>query len=254
MKSVVAEQLIELNRKFYADFGDAFAATRRRIQPGIRQVLEILPRQAADEGCWLDLGGGGGQVAAAWAEENRTGSYLGLDFSPSLLENARSRAETFAHPALDIEYGLSDMEAESLQAQFSPASFDGVLAFASLHHVPTPELRLALLKAINRLLNAGGLFIHSEWQFHNSPRLMKRVLPWETIGLTSADVDENDFLLDWRYALPGQAEQVGLRYIHIYTREELAALAKASGFEVVFEFDSDGKEGNLALYQGWKKK
>ena len=253
MKSVVAEQLIEVNRKFYADFGDAFAATRRRIQPGIRRVLETLPQHVAAEGHWLDLGCGGGQVAAAWAEENRTGSYLGLDFSPSLLENARARAETFEHSDLQIDYGLSDMEAESLQVQFSAASFDGVLAFASLHHLPTPELRLTLLKAVHTLLHPAGLFIHSEWQFHNSPRLMKRVLPWKTIGLIPADVDENDFLLDWRYALPGQEEQVGLRYVHIYTREELAALAQTSGFEIVFEFDSDGKEGNLALYQGWKK-
>lgn len=253
MKSVVADRLIELNRKFYANFGDAFAATRRRIQPGIRRVLETLPQHVAAEGRWLDLGCGGGQVAAAWAEENRTGSYLGLDFSPSLLQNARTRAETFPHPDLQIEYDLSDMAAESLQAQFASASFNGVLAFASLHHLPTPELREALLKAVNALLCSRGLFIHSEWQFHNSPRLMKRVLPWKTIGLTPQDVDENDFLLDWRYALPGQEEQVGLRYVHIYTRKELATLAHASGFEIVFEFDSDGKEGNLALYQGWKK-
>ncbi|MCD4752744.1 MAG: class I SAM-dependent methyltransferase, partial [Anaerolineaceae bacterium] len=79
----------------YAGFSEAFAATGRRIQPGIRRVLDILPQYVPDKGNWLDLGCGGGQVAAAWAEENRTGNYLGLDFSSALLENARKRAETF---------------------------------------------------------------------------------------------------------------------------------------------------------------
>ena len=253
MKPSIAQQLIELNRKFYTDFSDAFAATRRRIQPGNRRVLEILPQYIPDQGNWLDLGCGGGQVAAAWAEENRTGSYLGVDFSYALLENARKRANSFPHPSLKIKYDLSDMEPHSLREQLPAASFDGILAFASLHHLPTPDLRLALLKAVNHLLKPGGLFIHSEWQFQNSPRLMKRVLPWETIQLAPEDVDGNDYLLDWRYALPGQAEQVGFRYVHIYTREELGALAKASSFEIIFEFDSDGKEGNLALYQAWQK-
>ena len=253
MKSSITQRLIELNRKFYFDFGDAFAATRRRIQPGICRVLDILPQYVSNQGNWLDLGCGAGQVAAAWAEENRTGGYFGVDFSPSLLENARKRAETFPHPSLEIRYDLSDMEPDSLREVLPEGSFDGILAFASLHHLPTPDLRLALLKAVNHLLKPGGLFIHSEWQFQNSPRLMKRVLPWETIQLTLEDVDENDYLLDWRYALPGQAEQVGYRYVHIYTREELGVLAAASSFEIIFEFDSDGKEGDLALYQGWRK-
>ncbi|MBN2046731.1 MAG: class I SAM-dependent methyltransferase, partial [Anaerolineaceae bacterium] len=255
MKEEIALQLIELNRRFYAEFGDAFAATRRRIQPGIRRVLDLLPDFAPACGDWLDLGCGAGQVGLAWAEADRQGSYLGMDFSAELLRNAAERAAELEEPGkgqLSIEYEQGDMSAGALAERFTAGRFDGVLAFASLHHLPGEARRLALLDQIGRVLKSGGWFIHSEWQFQNSPRLMARVLDWSAVGLSEADVDSGDYLLDWRYALPGQAEQVGLRYVHLYERNELASLAARSGFVIVDEFESDGKEGNLALYQVWK--
>ncbi len=254
MKPDVAQQLIELNRKFYSDFGDAFAATRRRIQPGIRTVLQRLDKLSPHAGQWLDLGCGGGQVALAWAAFERKGHYLGVDFSLELLTEARARATDISVPGLIVEYAQSDMSAEAIAKQFPADQFDGVLAFASMHHLPTNEMREALLKSVYRILKSGGLFVHSEWQFHHSPRLMERVQDWSRIGLTQEDVDKNDYLLDWRYSLPGQADRTGLRYVHLYMREELEALMEASGFSPVFEFDSDGKEGNLALYQCWRKR
>jgi SAM-dependent methyltransferase len=254
MKPDVALQLIELNRTFYSDFGDAFAATRRRIQPGIRTVLQRLSKLSPQSGHWLDLGCGGGQVALAWAAFERKGQYLGVDFSLELLTEARARAVDITAPGLTVEYAQSDMSAEAITKEFSEEQFDGVLAFASLHHLPTNEMRAELLGSVYRILKPGGLFVHSEWQFHHSPRLMERVQDWSRIGLSLEDVDDNDYLLDWRYSLPGQAERTGLRYVHLYMREELQMLMEASGFSSVFEFDSDGKEGNLALYQCWRKR
>jgi SAM-dependent methyltransferase len=247
-----AQQLIELNRRFYADFGAAFAATRRRIQPGIGEVLRRLPGLCGMDGSWLDLGCGAGQVAQAWAAAGRKGAYLGVDFSMELLAEARQKALEMDVENLSIAYEILDLDAAQLAGRFAPAAFDGILAFASLHHLPTHGLRLELLITLAKLLTPGGLLVHSEWQFQHSPRLMERVQPWERIGLSAADVDAGDFLLDWRYVLPGQAEQQGLRYVHLFQRPELALLADEAGFEMVFDFDSDGKEGNLALYQGWR--
>jgi len=217
-------------------------------------VLQRLNKLAPHPGRWLDLGCGAGQVALAWASFSRKGQYLGIDFSLELLTEARARAADITAPGLTVAYAQSDFSAQALAAEFQPETFDGVLAFASLHHLPTYDLRLALLQSVHRILIPGGLLIHSEWQFHHSPRLMERVQPWSRVGLRAEDVDPNDYLLDWRYALPGQAEQTGLRYVHLYSREELEELRKASGFSAVFEFDSDGKEGNLALYQCWRKR
>jgi len=70
---------------------------------------------------------------------------------------------------------------------------------------------------------------------------------WSDAGLTEADVDAGDYLLDWR------SGGTGLRYAHHFNENELATLAESSGFEIITTFYSDGKEGNLAIYQVWKK-
>jgi tRNA (uracil-5-)-methyltransferase TRM9 len=240
--------LLDLNRQFYQTFGRAFAATRRRIQPGVRQVLG----QLAAGGRWVDLGCGSGALANVWAETGRKGLYLGLDFSAALLEEARQGLKPVPQ-GLDVHFERADLSDPGWSRGLRDASFDGALAFAVLHHLPGVDLRQRVLEDVRRLLKPGGLFVHSEWQFQHSPKLMARRQPWETIGLTDADVEVGDTLLDWRYALPGQPEQVGMRYVHLFDREELARLAGETGFEVIDEFESDGEGGRLGLYQVWRR-
>ena len=125
--------------------------------------------------------------------------------------------------------------------------FAGILAFAVLHHLPGKELRIGVMKQVRSLLPEGGWFIHSEWQFQHSPRLMARRLPWETIDLSRDDVDEGDTLLDWRHALPGQEKKVGLRYVHLFSQEELSVLAEGSGFEIIEEFFVGRQRGEAGI-------
>ena len=60
MDTATACQLVELNRKFYADFGESFSATRQRIQPGVRKIISGLEGTERI----LDLGCGNGLIAA----------------------------------------------------------------------------------------------------------------------------------------------------------------------------------------------
>jgi hypothetical protein len=139
---------------------------------------------------------------------------------------------------------------EQLSVTDSPltgADWSLITAFATLHHIPSNEIRSDILKTVHKLLSPGGRFIHSNWQFLNSARLRLRVREWSEAGLTEADVDENDYLLDWRSG--GR----GLRYVHHFNEGELADLAESSGFQIVQTFYSDGKEGNLAVYQVWQR-
>jgi hypothetical protein len=61
-------------------------------------------------------------------------------------------------------------------------------------------------------------------------------------------LDGGDYLIDWRAG--GFIDQ---RYVHVFTPEELRALGCAAGLDLQQEFYSDGKCGNLALYQVWHK-
>lgn len=249
MKTTTTQALLALNQRFYSVFGPAFAATRRRVQPGIRRVLAgLLPGLR-----WLDLGCGSGSVACAWAETVAAGSYLGVDFSTELLAEARQVTASINQSACPIDFLQLDLGRPDWPVSLpAPAAFDGIFCFAALHHIPAADNRLRLLQQVRALLPTGGLFYHSEWQFQNSPRLMARVQPWSAAGLDEADLDPGDTLLDWRQALPGQVEQTGLRYVHLFNRPELADLAARSGFELLDEFESDGEGGRLALYQTWQ--
>lgn len=239
MQPSIAQRLIELNRKFYTDFGESFSATRGRIQPGVRRVLDTLDGNETI----LDLGCGNGELARTLARDGHRGTYLGLDFSLPLLSDAELVPE-----GLSAEFREVDLtQLSAIGGQLSAISpWTLVTAFAALHHIPSVELRLEILQTVHELLPPGGHFIHSNWQFLNSPRLRSRVWEWSEAGLTESDVDENDYLLDWR------SGGTGLRYVHHFSEDELAALAKSIGFDIVETFYSDGKEGNLGMYQVWK--
>jgi SAM-dependent methyltransferase len=252
MQASTAARLLSLNRQFYQTFGQAFAETRRRIQPGVRRILEIIPAS----GRWLDLGCGPGALAVEWARPGqfrRQGEYLGVDFSPQLLQEARQAVRAVATPGLQIHFLPADLSIPGWEKVSPGQLFDGVLAFAVLHHLPGAGLRQQVLRQVHELLAPGGWFIHSEWQFQNSARLMARRLPWDTIGLQDEDLEEGDALLDWRRIPPGQAEQAGLRYVHLFSRPELGGLAAQSGFAIEQEFESDGEGAKLGLYQVWRR-
>jgi SAM-dependent methyltransferase len=203
-------------------------------------------------GRWLDLGCGPGTLAVEWVKQKRQGEYLGLDFSAQLLDEARQAVRGLSLPGLQIHFLHADLSIPGWEKEVQGRPFEGVLAFAVLHHLPGAGLHRQVLNHVHELLGPGGCFIHSEWQFQHSAKLMARRLPWDRIGLKDEDVEEGDTLLDWRHALPGQAEQVGLRYVHLFSRPELADLAAQSGFVIEQEFDSDGAAATLGLYQVWR--
>jgi len=240
MQPSTAQRLIALNRKFYTDFGESFSATRGRIQPGVRRIIDALH---GDETI-LDLGCGNGELARTLARNGHRGAYLGLDFSLSLLSDAKSVPEGFLAEFWEADLTKLSAISEQLSA-IRPWTL--ITAFATLHHIPSRALRLDILKTVHELLSPGGRFIHSNWQFLNSPRLRQRVRKWSEVGLAESEVDENDYLLDWR------SGGTGLRYVHNFSEDELDTLAEASGFETVETFYSDGKERNLAIYQVWQK-
>jgi SAM-dependent methyltransferase len=121
-----------------------------------------------------------------------------------------------------------------------------VWAFAVLHHIPSAELRLDILRIVHRLLKPDGTFVHSNWQFLNSEKLKARIQPWDAASISQSEVDTGDYLLDWR------SGGKGLRYVHHFDEQELFDLAQASRFQVLDTFYSDGETGNLGLYQIWK--
>lgn len=238
MDTSTARQLVELNRQFYADFGKNFSATRQRIQPGVRKTLAGLEGTERI----LDLGCGNGELARTLAQTGFRGTYLGLDFSLPLLTDAESQPEGFSAAFQAVDLTTSEWVSSLFTAHYSL-----ITAFAFIHHIPGLEMRRGILQKVHSLLEPGGKFIHSNWQFLNSEKLKARIQPWSAARLSAAEVDEGDYLLDWR------SGGTGLRYVHHFSVQELSQLAAETGFRVDEMFLSDGAEKNLGLYQVWSK-
>jgi tRNA (uracil-5-)-methyltransferase TRM9 len=165
-----------------------------------------------------------------------------VDFSLPLLRDAESAPDVSFR-----EVDLSQLSVVSGELAVK-GGWNLVTMFATLHHIPSTEMRLDILKTVKKLLNKDGKFILSNWQFLNSEKLKSRIQPWDRVGINKSDLDGGDYLLDWRSG--GE----GLRYAHHFSAEELLELAEQAEMHVIDSFLSDGDGGNLSLYQIWHPK
>jgi SAM-dependent methyltransferase len=116
------------------------SATRLRY---LALALELIPPGSAV----LDLGCGAGIPMTAALAEGRT--VTGVDLSASQLDMARRNVP-----------GATFLQADMTTLAFETASFDAVVAFYSLTHVPRDE-QAPLLERIRGWLRPGGLFLAS---------------------------------------------------------------------------------------------
>lgn len=238
MKPEIAQKIVALNHQFYQSFADDFSETRGRLQMGVLKVLERIPANASI----LDLGCGNGNVALHLAKNNFKGTYLGADFSLGLL----NWAEADIPAGFQAEFRELDLTSSSWDESLPATRNDIIFCFATFHHIPSLPLRESLGSNIRKFLKDDGLLYVSAWQFLRSERLKKKILPWDSVNISAEDVDEGDYLLDW------QRGGTGIRYVHLFSSEELNQLARSTGFKVIESFDSDGEGGNLGLYQVWE--
>jgi tRNA (uracil-5-)-methyltransferase TRM9 len=241
--------LLDLNREFYQTFALQFSTTRKRLQPGVKKIFDLL--LTVDR--ILDLGCGNGELALALKINGFGGIYVGIDSSDELLKIARHRiASHHDLSTSSYHFACEDLSTNDWQRNLPFSNYRMAVAFAVLHHMPGQQTRRNLLKTLHGLLPKyqGGqnspLFIHSEWQFLNSRRLKARLVPWEVVGLSDQDIEEGDYLLDWKQG------GYGLRYVHHFSEDELGRLAQETGFRVEKTFYSDGENGKLSVYQYWE--
>jgi SAM-dependent methyltransferase len=252
MNSVTAERLLTINKEFYSRFGDQFSATRQRLQPGVKKILETIKADVSV----LDLGCGNGHFLRELVRRGHKAPLLGVDYSLPLLRDAREA------PSLGLEFREVDLTQLSANSDTlaTPVAvlgggdaalseikggWDVITMFATLHHIPSTEMRFDILRTVRKLLKEDGKFILSNWRFLNSAKLRSRIQPWDKVGINESDLEEGDYLLDWRSG--GE----GLRYAHHFSAEELLGLADQVRMRVIDSFISDGDGGNLGLYQVW---
>ena len=126
-------------------------------------------------------------------------------------------------------------------------SFDSIVCFSVLHHIPGQNKQLEFLAETRKLLADNGSLILSVWQLSHVPRLRKKIIPWSTLSLPSEEFESNDLLVDWK--MGGD----GYRYVHEFNEEELRGLLSKAGLEAKEAFRSDGQTGDMGLYMVARK-
>ena len=241
MKPSVQQRLLELNRAFYAQVATDFDQTRAGLPLGWQQLAAFLPPGMPEKPLTvLDVGCGNGRFARFLTEQGVYARYVGVDADAALL--------TFAaqHNALAGNLAAQFIQADLAQPDWvislAGERFDLVVCFAVLHHMPGYALRVQVMQALAAHMATEGLLILSNWQFLTSQRFAQKLIDWQTVGLTAAEVEPGDALLPW------QQGGYAVRYVHQVDEAEMQRLAAAVGLRVIAHFLADGKEGNLNLY------
>jgi 2-polyprenyl-3-methyl-5-hydroxy-6-metoxy-1,4-benzoquinol methylase len=130
----------------YDQMAEQYLATRDPEDPlalrALADLASLLPKEAAV----LDLGCGAGVPVTRWLAD-RGFAVTGVDVSAKQLELARTNVPEGTFLRADIT-----------EVVFAPESFDAVVAFHSIIHVPRTE-HPTLLESIHRWLEPGGALL-----------------------------------------------------------------------------------------------
>jgi ubiquinone/menaquinone biosynthesis C-methylase UbiE len=128
----------------YDRVAERYLATKEANDPATLAALEELTRNLPSAASVLDLGCGAGVPVTCWLAQRF--AVTGVDVSAGQLGLAHRHV-----PSAKL------VKADMTELSFEPESFDAVLAFHSIIHVPRAE-HPALLGRIHRWLRPGGPF------------------------------------------------------------------------------------------------
>lgn len=253
MDRETAHKLIEETSAFYAANAESFSSTRERPWDGWSHVLGLAApatKQAVEEGIpfrVLDVGSGNMRFEKMLVNEfpDARFEFFGVDNCAALAcgfaQEANVRFQT-----LDV---IACLEGGALEGKIDAPPCDLVVAFGFMHHIPQPEWREVLLRALIQHTKPGGLIAITFWQFANNAKMAHKATETTAIGCAQLgiqlDQQSGDFLLGWQDGLER------FRYCHSFADEEIIALeqvASASGATPLAAFSADGPDGKSNRY------
>jgi len=201
-------------RATYDAIAEGFAATREYPWPEVTEFVEEQTKSKSARVA-LDIGCGNGRHSQLLA--THTAHVIGVDASQSLLSFARDRAKTRGY---DTQFMTVNGDAAMLPLHDD--TVDLAVYVATLHHLPTRELRVQSLRELKRVLKSGARGLVSAWSTEH-----------ERFGEHHTGFDTT---VDWTQP---NGETVG-RFYHIYAPEEFVADLDRAGLTVVSSVVSSG--------------
>ncbi|MEN8253328.1 MAG: class I SAM-dependent methyltransferase [Patescibacteria group bacterium] len=253
MNKKIIQDLNNLNTKFYQAVADSFSDSRNSAWQGWEKLIPQLSSLFISHKSpkVLDLGCGNARFAEFLIQKfpKLKINYFGLDSNADLLKIAEEKLINH-NSCIRSQFQQVDLVSELLNDNFKnrlkSENYDLVVAFGLMHHLPSFEIRVKLLKLLADLLPKNSYLIIAFWQFHKSERLMRKVVNPGLVKINKKELEKNDFILDW------QRGKTAHRYCHSFTDEEIEKLVEESGLQLASSFNADGKE-NLNRYAVLRK-
>ena len=203
-----AKFILEKTKENYNLIAKEFSATRKEIWEELKFLFEDLKEGEKV----LDLGCGNGRWYKVFKEKKV--DYFGVDNSEKLIEIAK---ENFP----DAKFFVGN----ALNLPFPDNFFDKVYSIALLHHIPSEDFRIKVLKEAKRVLRPGGILILTCWRVHRLREILAFLKYTFLKIIGKSKLDFRDTFVPWG--------KKTLRYYHFFTQKELENLLRKVGFEIL---------------------
>lgn len=229
MERKYAKYLLDKTRQDYNQIADSFS----RARGSVWKDMEFLFNNYLTSGeRVLDLGCGNGRFLELFKRKNI--DYIGADNSRKLIEIANSKYKDTRHKIQDTKYKF--IVADALKLPFSNSYFDKIYSIATLHHIPSQELRMQFLKEAQRTLKPEGILILTVWNLWSKPKFRKVIFKSALSKIFGkSKLDFKDIIIPW-WGMPQY-------YFHCFTKSELERLVRKAGFRIK-------KIGEIIIPQG----
>lgn len=199
--------IMQHNQEVYNKIARHFSATRSWVWDDLVPLKQYVKK--GDQ--VLDLACGNGRLYLLLRDLSI--SYLGVDYSEELLEQAREK-----FPRLEFKYGeLTNIPAKDQE-------FDVVFCLAAFHHLPDRKTRLKSLQEMKRALKPNGRLIMTNWNIYSDWGKKKLETGNWKLGKNSKEIS-----VPWKNQ---EGVIVGERIYYSYTPEELEKMMVETGLAV----------------------
>jgi len=200
----------------YEKIAEFFFLKRRFFWPELEKIKDYIK----DGDKILDWGCGHGRLLLALKDKKI--SYIGIDSSPKLLKIAKKNFPDYDFRTLN-----------KLSLPFSNSLFNVICCIAAIHHIPSKNFRLKLLKEFKRVLKKDGFLILTSWYLYKGEKkvILKYMFKWvlNKIFRKETELDFRDLFIPWKNE---KGKIIANRYFHAFSKKELANLVKKAGFEI----------------------
>lgn len=209
MKDELAQKIMRNSAEGYDKIAKSFSDSRDVFW----QELEFVKDFIKEGDDILDLGCGNARFFKFIKDKNI--KYTGVDASKKLLGIAKEKYNDRA----------KFVHANAVNIPLKNNSFDVVVSFSVLHHIPSRKLQQKFLQEAQRVLKNEGLLILTTWNLWQRkylPLLAKYTF-LKLFGLS--ELDFKDIFMSFN-------KEENIRYLHAFTKRELENLAKQENFKI----------------------